>query len=341
MADELIIDAGSIAYNDDMPERFLFPFNQLNFLTSGGVFNRLTLLHSRTDEGKSTLSSQILCECIKQGYKCFADFGEDDAEEAVLRLYKQFTPYDKSNYISKNYKVNGKGTPIYEYYLTREKFEEAQNFFKGKLFLYNIMISPDIEHIIAGLDKAREQGCKVGLIDNMENLEYDGDNENKRFKDIAVALRNYAVRYNMHIIIVCHTRKTEREVLLPSIDDVKGSSAVSNCAKNIMCILRVDKMDKTTKAYENLRKLVELNNYDLNTADALIVVQKTKGNQLGMFTLGFSKQTNSYYECKKIDPAKDAPEKPAMFIPEADRVENKIPAIGEIDPDDELFSLPF
>jgi len=336
MGDELIIDAGTVAYNDEMPERFLFPFNQLNFLTSGGVFNRLTLLHSRTDEGKSTLSSQILCECIKQGYKCFADFGEDDAEEAVLRLYKQFTPYSKDNYISKNYVVNGKGTPIYEYYLTKEKFNEAREFFKGKLFLYNIMITPDIDHIIAGLDKARAQGCKVGLIDNMENLEYEGDNENKRFKDIAVALRNYAVRYDMHIIIVCHTRKTEREVLLPSIDDVKGSSAVSNCAKNIFCILRVDKMDKTTKAYANLKHLVEMNNYDLDTADALIVVQKTKGRQLGMFTLGYSKQTNSYYECKKIDPSKDAPEKPVMFVPEAEKVENVSFGFEEIDVDGEL-----
>ena len=100
-------------------------------------------------------------------------------------------------------------------------------------------------------------------------------------------------------------------------------------------------MDKTTKAYQNLRHLVEMNNYDLDSADALLVVQKTKGNQLGMFTLGYSKQTNSYYECKKIDPAKDAPEKPIMFVPESEKIENKIQQIGEIDPEDPLFDLPF
>ena len=336
MQQDLIVDAGSIDYNGEMRPRFLFPFNQLNFLTLGGILDRITVIQSRTNEGKSSLSSQILCECIKQGFKCFADFGEDDAEDAVIRLYKQFTPYDKNNYVSRQYIVNGKGTPIWEYSLTEEKFKEAQEFFKGKLYLYNIMISPNIDNIILALDKARNNGCQIGLIDNLENLEYEGDNENKNFKDIAIALRNYAVKYNMHIILVAHTRKTDRDVLLPSIDDIKGSSAVANCAKNVICIVRTDTMDKTSTAYKNLAKLVEMNNYDLNTADGLIVVQKTKGRKLGMFTVGFSKQTNSYYECKKIDINKEEPDAPIMNIPEGQQIQNQIEEI-----DAELFDLPF
>ena len=62
MQQDLIVDAGSIDYNGEMRPRFLFPFIQLNFLTLGGILDRRTVIQSRTNEGKSSLSSQILYE---------------------------------------------------------------------------------------------------------------------------------------------------------------------------------------------------------------------------------------------------------------------------------------
>ena len=158
------------------------------------------------------------------------------------------------------------------------------------------------------------------------------ESENRFLKDVAITLRNYAVKHNMYIILVCHARKIEREFLIPEIEDIKGSSAVSNTAKDIVVIMRTDRMDKESKQYKSLKKLVELNNYDLDSADGLIMVKKTKGKSLGMFTIGFSKATNSYYECKKIDESKTE-EKPVLFT------KQELIPISE---DDDLFSsLPF
>ena len=311
-----IKNVGEVNYQPEMRDRFMFPFSTLNYLLSGGIYGRLAIWYSKTDEGKSTVASQILCYCVKQGIKCFADFGEDTVEEATERIYKQYTPYDKENYISQNFMYNDKPTNIWEYHLTREKWEEARKVFNENLYIFDIMKTPNLNNIVKALDEARELGCRVGLIDNLENVESSDDSsENKFLKDVAITLRDYAVKYNMYIILVCHARKIEKEYLIPEIEDIKGSSAVSNTGKDICLILRTDRMDKESKQYKNLRKLVELNNYDLDSADGLIMVKKTKGKGLGMFTIGFSKQTHSYYECKKIDETKEL-EKPVLYTKE-------------------------
>lgn len=295
-----IINIGDVEYQDKMAERFLFPFGQLNFLTNGAIFGRLLIIQSRTNEGKSILASQIICEAVRQGYKCMADFGEDNAEEACARIYKQYTPYDKNNYISMNYIQNGKPTNIYEYYLTREKFNEAKNFFDDKLYLYDIMKSPSISNIITSLDEAREKGCRIMLVDNLENVEAtNNESENEHYKDVAITLRNYAVKYNVYVILVCHSRKTERDILIPAIEDIKGSSAVSNTGKEIMCIVRTDTMNKCAKGYKSLAKVLELNGYDIEDCDGILVLQKTKGKKLGMIGLKYNYHTCLYYEAKR------------------------------------------
>ena len=154
------------------------------------------------------------------------------------------------------------------------------------------------------------------------------ESENKFLKDVAITLRNYAVKYDMYIILVCHARKIDREYLIPEIEDIKGSSAVSNTAKDIIVIMRTDRMDKSSKQYASLKKLVELNNYDLDSADGLIMVKKTKGKSLGMFTVGYSKATNTYYECKKIDEKKED-NKPVLFAPQ--------PELTPVDDIDDIF----
>lgn len=331
-----IYDIGAVPYSTDLAERFLFPFSQLNYLTNGAILDRLTLVTSSTDNGKTTLASQIVCECIRQGFKVAAYFGEDRGSEACDRLYKQFTPYDKSNYIMRNYEQNGKKTNVTEWYLTQGKWSEAQEFFSGNLFLYNTLCEHDIDNIILGFDEAFKQGCRVFILDNMEQVEYEGENENKRFKDIAIALRNYAINKKVHIIVVAHIRKMEREIIIPTIDDVKGSSAVSNTAKNVISIIRTDKLDHESKPFANLRKVCKLNNYDADKADAVLFVLKTKGKKLGLVGLGYNTITNTYYELPKLDVNKPEPEKSTMYAPKAQQMSIEDEGDGDYEEDGKL-----
>ncbi len=306
MAEKRIYNIGKVRYNAELSERFLFPFPQLNYLTAGAVFDRMTLITSATDSGKTTLTSQIVCEAIRQGYKVCAYLGEDGSEEASNRFYRQVTPYSPDKYIRAVYKQNGKDTNIREWKLSEEEWNKAHDFFDDNLFLFNIKLRHNVGELLAAFDEGREQGCKVFVVDNFENVEYAGENENKNFKDIAIALRDYAVINKVHIIAVAHLRKMEREVIIPDINDVKGSSAVANTAKNVLVLLRLDKIDKSAREYKRLTRLVEGNGYNIGECDSVILVEKTKGNKLGAVGLKYDSRTNAYTEAyRKYADAED------------------------------------
>lgn len=323
-----IYDIGIIPRQTGLAERFMFPFSQLNFLLNGGKFDRVTLITSSTDNGKSTLASQILCSVIKQGYKACAFFGEDTAYESQDRIFKQFSRAEDMVYVP--YKVNDKNTNCGEWILSETAYQSAQEQFSGKLFLYNTNASTKVEEILDGFEQARtENGCRVFLLDNCEMFDTDTDNENKAMKDNILQIREYAINHKVHIILISHIRKLENGKILPNLDDVKGTSSIVNISKNVLIVVRMDKVDHESKEYKSLRKLIEINNYNLDEADSLVFVAKTKGRKLGFCCLKYNKQTNTYYECKKIDEKKDEPEKTQIII--------KRPSLIPLNDDEELF----
>lgn len=309
-------DIGVVPETRNLAERFLTPFGSLNYLLNGMIFDRITLITSGTDNGKSTLCSQILIEAIRGGYKCFAFFGEDGSGEARDRMYRQYLKFDRDNFEYKPYVQNGKETNCGEFLLKHDKFMEAQSFFQGKLFLFNNALPADKNGIIETFEEARvNTGCRVFLLDNVEMFDLDSDNENKGVKEICVALRQYAITNKVHIIIVAHIKKIERNVLRPDIFDVKGTSALTNVAKNIITIIRTDKLDRNLKEYKQFSKIIDQNGYSLDNSDAVIEVRKTKGRGLGFVCLKFNKISNSYYECTKngADEPKEEPKRPVLY----------------------------
>ena len=137
-------------------------------------------------------------------------------------------------------------------------------------------------------------------------------------------------------------RKTERDVVLPDMFDIKGTSSLVNIAKNVLLLVRLDKVDHQSKAYKKLRDVVKLNNYDLDEADSLVCVAKTKGRRIGYACLKFNKKLGQFYDCKKLDSKKEFDERVTMYsnpkkdlIPITDTSELKAvnAAFGEDDGD--------
>lgn len=318
----------------ELQERFIFPYSTLNYYINGGVLDRVTMITSSTDNGKTTLTSDIIRSVIEQGYNVASFFGEDTPRESRDRIYKQATKYSKENIIYKPYIQNGKQTNCGEYFLSDEAFAKAEAKFKDKLFLYNTKADASVDDILQGFEEARIQhNCRVYVIDNVEQFAFSSDNENKAIKDIVIKIRDYAINNKVHIFLVAHLRKTERDVILPDLNDVKGTSAMVNIAKNVIIVLRTDKIDHNSKQYKSLKELLALNNYDLDKADCLLYLAKTKGRRLGYVCLKFDKITNNYYECRKIDETKKDNEEPIMNLPSQPKLEEV-----DIDFGDPLFS---
>lgn len=327
-----IYNIGQIPKYEEMAERFMFPYSTLNFLVNGGVLDRVTLITSSSDSGKTTLCSDIVRSIIEQGYNVAAFFGEDTPRESRDRIYRQATEYSTENIYYRAYMQNGKKTNCGEFFLSEEAFEKAEEKFNNKLYLYNTNADASVDEILKGFEEARIQhNCRVFVIDNVDQFEFSGSNENKELRDIIIKIRDYAINKKVHIFLVAHLRKFERGLILPEMNDVKGTSSIVNIAKNVLIVLRTDKFDKESKEYKSFKKLIALHNYDLDEADCVVNVAKTKGTRLGFVCLKFNRITSTFYECKKLDEKQEPNEKTTLHLPKNDLL--------QIDIDDE--DLPF
>lgn len=304
MEQQRYYDVGIIPETNKVQERIVLRYNELNFCLNGLLMDRITLLIAPTNAGKSCFSSSLIIDAINQGYNTLLFAGEDGGAEARDRLYRQYLGNDKSNYEYIPYIANGKSSNAGENIIKHDKFIEAENFFKGKLFIYNNNITASKEGLLNCLEEAyQKNNCRFILLDNVDmfNLDDGYYSENEALKDICIELRKFAINRKCHILIVSHIKKTERNICRPEIFDCKGTSSLTNVAKNILSIIRVDAINPNTKEYKDLMSLIELNGYKPEECSTIIEILKTKGRKNAIISMGFNALSNTFFERKKND----------------------------------------
>lgn len=308
-------DIGLVPETTELAERLILPYNEMNYCLNGLLMDRITLLIAPTNSGKSCFSSSIIKSAINQGYNCFGFFGEDGGAEARDRIFRQHLEFDKENFVYTPYMAGEQKTNSGEYILQHDKFVEVNEFYKGRLFIYNNNLLATKDSLIGAMEEARvNNDCRLFLIDNAEMFELEGDNENKSMKEFCIALRQYAISKKVHILLVCHIKKTERNICRPEIFDAKGTSSLTNIAKNIISLIRTDTLNPNTKEYKALAQVLDLNGYKIDECDAIVEILKTKGRKNAMIGLGFNRISNSYYEVKKYNQSQEE-DKPVLFAP--------------------------
>lgn len=314
--EQLYYNSGIIPRTSAVSDRIILKYNELNYCLNGLILDRISLLIAPTNAGKSCFSSSLIIDAISQGVNTLLFAGEDGGAEARDRLYRQYIGSDKSNYEYIPYTVNGKNTSAGENIIKDEKFKEANEFFKDKLFIYNNNISANKVNLIECMEKAyKEQNCRFFVLDNCEmfNLDDGYYSENQAMKEICIALRQFAISKKCHILIISHIKKTERNICRPEIFDCKGTSSLTNIAKNIISLIRTDTINPNTKEYKELMKLVELNGYNPDECSAVVEILKTKGRKNAIISLGFNAISNSYYERRKVSEPSESEEKPVLY----------------------------
>lgn len=306
-------DVGIVPETNKVQDRIVLRYNELNYCLNGLLLDRITLLIAPTNAGKSCFSSSLIIDAINQGINTLLFAGEDGGAEARDRIYRQYLGNDKSNYEYIPYKVGDKSSNAGENIIKHDKFIEAQKFFAGKLFIYNNNISASKEALIGCLEEAyQKNNCRFILLDNVDmfNLDDGYYSENEALKDICIELRKFAINRKCHIMIVSHIKKTERNICRPEIFDCKGTSSLTNVAKNILSIIRVDTINPNTKEYKELMNLVELNGYKKEECSTIIEILKTKGRKNAIISMGFNAISNTFFERKK-----NGDEKPVLYAP--------------------------
>lgn len=231
-----IIDLSTVVpYDPTSVPRIKTMIPALDEILGGLVEGGVTVFTGKAGDGKSTLSGLLLLNAIEQGYNVCAYSGELRKEKFQEWINLQCAG---SDYITLKYDpIRQKHIPVVPYLVQ----ERLMDYYRGRFFLFDnneIFEHNQAESILNVFTMAvRRYGCKLFLVDNMMTSLSDSDEETKAQGRFVNALKKFATRYGVHILIVAHPRKTKAGEQLRK-DDVGGNSAIVNLADSAIVVER-------------------------------------------------------------------------------------------------------
>lgn len=174
---------------------------------------------------------------------------------------------------------------------TEKYMKEFCDRYNEKLYIYDQQGVTDSKDMFAVLQYGKEiLGINVFVIDSlmkMGDISEDNYDAQKNFIDRLAA---YCRDLNIHVFLVCHTRKMADEYTQPDATNILGSSHIRNLSDNILLCFR-------RRELEDLKFSGDLAPERANEPTAYLVVQKQRNHTFeGTFSLWFHEKSLTYKE---------------------------------------------
>lgn len=278
-------------------EREYTEIKELDYLLKGLEYGKMNLWSGITNHGKTTLMIQIAKECLKKHKKIFYFSGEQTAEEFKNYLYVGMCNKEQMEFLKDKHNER-----IIDTKPKDELINYFDNIYSKDLFLYNNnLIENDINKMIKVMRKAFNQGVRIFFIDNFMQL--DNSEMLEEQTKIVEQFKRFARDKKCIVNLVAHPRKTQFQKSRLTIFDIAGTQNIANKSANICTIMRKDMLNDSD--LEEVRKILLLNDYDIERCDSILEVLKTKGNACKMVGLVYDKETKTYKEAYKM-PSEEA-----------------------------------
>lgn len=241
-----IIDVADMEYKsyiDCVEETIETGFLEYDKHVEDWKLGELTIIFGRNGEGKTTFISQVLGHCISKGTKTFLYNGEMSARKLQDWLYKQIAGAQKDYYIT----VETKYGPKKE--LKKTVVEAIKQWHQELLYMFDLKVCKNgkdkIDEFFNAAEIAvRKYGVKLIVIDNlMAMLEENSNSVNADQGNLVQRCKEFAVKNNIHIVLLCHPNKEKKEISGEDgnleKNDISGTGNIPNKADNIISIERV------------------------------------------------------------------------------------------------------
>lgn len=220
-------------------------FLELDNRIGGLYMSEVTILSGSNASGKSSWLNSVLLNIVQQGYKAALWSGELRAD--ILKSWIQMVAAGKENLRPSQYEQG-------RYYVADSIGAKIDAWLDGKFFLYNNEYGNVASQTLHDIKILTQAGVKVFVIDNMMSMNidvFDGD-KNDRQKEFILELKDFAMKEQVHVILVAHPRKS---VAFLRKTDISGSGDIINAVDNCFIFHRVneDFIHAITEFYDATR----------------------------------------------------------------------------------------
>jgi twinkle protein len=222
-----ITDIGRFNINDI--ERFKTGVTTLDYCIRGLKETELIVVAGENGSGKTTLVSQIILNALEQNKNTFVYNGELGEE-----MWKDWLMLQAScgeGIETRKDEMIG----VVDYYVSDDKYNQINNWIKGKLFVNTSKKKSDPKDIINSIKNAyKKNNCFLFVLDNLSTINFLGDRQkHELLGEFVVELKELAKEYNICILVVNHLIKSEGK---PSKDKIKGSGIVSDISDTVLLV---------------------------------------------------------------------------------------------------------
>lgn len=204
-------------------------------LLHGVRFGELTILFSRTGEGKTTFLSQMLVSFLNQNEKVWMFNGEFTNWRAKENLYIQIA--NKQNLIS----TYNKQIDINEVELKEGVEKKIDDWIDKRFYIHTDKTLID-KDIMKSMKMAKHRdGVNVFVIDNETIITKTNKLSNKwdEQKQMIIELNDFAIKNGCHVFLVCHAKKPSKGEEHLNKYSILGSSDISNIGHNLISVEKI------------------------------------------------------------------------------------------------------
>jgi twinkle protein len=230
----------------------------------------LTLWTGASGGGKSQILSDCIVDWVSQGSRICLSSLEMRPEQSLKRMCKQTVGVDRP---------------------TEPAIKRALSWLDNGLLLYEKVGKAGVKGLLEIFSFARAKyGCDQFVVDSLMRLGIDQEDYSAQERAL-FELVDWVLANGVHLHLVAHSRKGDKDRGVPETEDVKGAMEIGANAFNIIAVWRNRKLEDQIKAAqtdEERAKLAEKPGVILNIA------KQRNGDFEGKIALWFNQENYQY-----------------------------------------------